>query len=99
MTKPLIELVYFRGCPHVEGARAALRTALQELGLPVQWREWDQARPGVPSYVLGHGSPTVLVSGRDVTGAKPRPAARACRADGIPSPQVIAAALQHWLCR
>src|ERR1043165_886763 len=51
MTKPLIELVYFPGCPHVEAARAALRTALQELGLPVQWHSWAVPRPG-----LGHSS-------------------------------------------
>jgi hypothetical protein len=98
MKKPPIELVYFRGCPHVEGARGALRTALQDLGLPIEWREWDQTRPGTPRHLLGHGSPTVLVGGRDVTRAELRHDGRACRADGIPSPQVIAIALQHLRC-
>ena len=38
MEAPLIELVYFTGCPHVDAARAALRTALNAAGLPAQWR-------------------------------------------------------------
>jgi hypothetical protein len=96
MTMPLIELVYFSGCPHVDAARAALRGALQGMGLPARWREWDQARPETPERLQGHGSPTVLVDGEDVTRAELRNAGQACRADGIPSSQMIAAALQHW---
>jgi hypothetical protein len=94
--RPLIELVYFSGCPHVDAARAALRIALEGLGLPPQWQEWDQAHPGTPTYLQDHGSPTVLVGGKDVTRAELRNAGRACRADGIPSSQMIAGALQHW---
>jgi hypothetical protein len=93
-TRPLIELVYFSGCPHVEVARAALRTALEEMGLPLQWQEWDQTRSETPARLQGYGSPTVLVGGKDVTGAEPRNAGRACRADGVPSSQMIVAALR-----
>jgi hypothetical protein len=96
MTRPLIELVYFSGCPHVDAARAALRIALEGLGLPPQWQEWDQGHPETPTCLQDHGSPTVLVGGKDVTRAELRNAGRACRADGIPSSQMIAAALQHW---
>ncbi len=96
MTKPLIELVYFSGCPHVDDARAALRSALEGVGLPAEWQEWDQDRPETPARVQGHGSPTVLVGGRDVTRAGLPNAGRACRSDGIPSSQLIAAALQQW---
>ncbi len=98
MRKPPIELVYFRGCPHVDAARAALRAALESMALPAQWQEWDQTQPETPAHLQDLGSPTVLVNGIDVTGAELRNAGRACRADGIPSPQVIAMALQPWRC-
>src|SRR5213593_2355082 len=96
MTIPPIELVFFGGCPHVDAARAALRTALEDAGLPARWQEWDQARPETPAHLQGLGSPTVLVNGRDVTGAELANAGRACRADGIPSSQTIVSALQIW---
>jgi len=92
-TPPLIELVYFAGCPHVEAARSALRAALDRAGLAPVWQEWDQARPDAPARVHGLGSPTILVAGRDVSGADAPSTGRACRADGIPAPEVIIAAL------
>lgn len=94
MSTPLIELVYFRGCPHVEAARGALRTALEGMELPLQWHEWDQTRSETPVRLRGYGSPTVLVGGRDVTGGERQNAGRACRADGVPTSQMIVAALQ-----
>jgi hypothetical protein len=90
----LIELVYFGGCPHIEAARTALRGALGQAGLAPVWQEWDQAMPGAPAHVHGLGSPTILVAGRDVTGAEAGTMGRACRADGIPAPEVIVAALR-----
>ena len=96
MTRPLIELVYFSGCPHVDAARAALRTALEDAGLAAEWQEWDQDRPDTPAHLQHHGSPTVLVDGEDVTRAALLNSGRACRADGIPSSQMIALALQDW---
>ncbi|MDV3294515.1 MAG: hypothetical protein LOY01_01665 [Brachybacterium paraconglomeratum] len=88
-----VELVYFAGCPHVEPARAALRRAFEHAGLAPAWQEWDQTAPNAPAHVQGLGSPTILVAGRDVTGVTDRNSGRACRADGIPAPEVIAAAL------
>jgi hypothetical protein len=96
MDVPPIELVYFTGCPHVDAARAELRSALSALGLPAEWREWDQAHPETPPRVLGYGSPTVLIGGLDVTGMPSANAGRACRADGIPPAIAIAAALAAW---
>ena len=92
-TSPLVELVYFAGCPHVESARAALRAALARAGLALAWQEWDQTLPDAPDHARGLGSPTVLVAGRDVTGARGATSGRACRADGIPAPETIVAAL------
>ena len=90
-----IELVYFAGCPHVEMARAALREALTLSGLPPRWTEWDQDDPAAPEHIHRYASPTILVSGRDVTGQSPVGNARACRADGVVSAEVIRAALSR----
>jgi hypothetical protein len=88
-----VELVYFAGCPHVEPARAALRRAFERAGLAPAWQEWDQTAPDAPARVQGLGSPTILVAGRDVIGVSGRTSGQACRADGIPAPEIIAAAL------
>lgn len=66
-----VELVYFAGCPHVEGARAQLRAALREVGLVEAWTEWDVNAVDAPEHVRGHGSPTILVEGVDVSGTGP----------------------------
>ena len=93
MEAPLIELIFFPGCPHVEDARTALRAGLWEAGVPPEWQEWDQSRPETPRRVLGYGSPTILIGGRDVMGESPANAGRACRADGIPTAMAIRIAL------
>lgn len=92
-TMPTVELVYFAGCPNVEPARAALRQAFAQLALAPAWQEWNQMAPEAPPHVQGLGSPTILVAGRDVTGAHERHGGCACRADGLPTPAAIAAAL------
>ena len=90
--QPTVELVYITGCRHVERTRAALRTALLSRGLPARWEEWDQSSSTAPGRVQGYASPTVLVAGRDVSGA-PRNEACYCRWAGGPSAGVIRAAL------
>jgi hypothetical protein len=92
-TPPLVELVYFPGCPHVEAARTALWAALEQSGLAPVWQEWDQTTQAAPARVHELGSPTILVNGRDVTGPSVPTAGRACRADGIPTSEAILAAL------
>lgn len=69
MTFPRVELVYFTGCPHVNAARNALRSALEAEGLEVRWREWNRDDPHTPESLRRYGSPTVLVDGRDVVDA------------------------------
>ena len=92
-TTPRVELVYFSGCPHVDAARAALRTALGAAGLPLAWQEWDQTAPTAPTHVQRLGSPTVLIDGRDVTGVGAFSAGLACCAGGAPASDLILAAL------
>lgn len=84
-----IDLVYFDGCPNADEARANLRAVVGE----GSWREWDLMSEDVPDRFRLHGSPTVLVDGRDVTGQEGSAGALACRADGAPSPQAIRKAL------
>ena len=91
----LLELVYFRGCPGVDAARAAIRGALGALGLPLSWQEWDLDDPHLPARLRAFPSPTVLVRGRDVLGDGPIAAARACRAGDVATPELIVAALER----
>ena len=89
-----IELVYFSGCPNVDAARTAVRSALRSAGLPEAWREWDQTDPATPDGLCDYASPTVLVGGVDVTGAGPGSGGLRCCAGGAPSAAAIGAALR-----
>ena len=94
---PVVELIYFPGCPHVARARARIREALDAAGMEVTWREQDATAAGAPAHVRGWGSPTVLVDGRDVYGAV-RGQGLSCRVygggEGVPSLEAIGAALR-----
>ncbi|MGH7572718.1 MAG: hypothetical protein ACREMK_12895 [Gemmatimonadota bacterium] len=98
--RPVVELVYESGCPHVEGAREVLARALSEAGLPPEWIEWDASDPEAPERCVGLGSPTILVDGRDRAGG-PGPAGRSCRLyrdeygalSGVPSRKAVLGAL------
>ncbi|MEQ8329380.1 MAG: hypothetical protein RH859_02835 [Longimicrobiales bacterium] len=92
--KSRIQLVYFEGCPNADRARDHLREALHVEGLGPEWEEWDLMAPDTPESFRRYGSPTVLVDGRDVTGAGGGAAAMSCRADGVPSAQLIATSLR-----
>lgn len=93
MNAPKIDLVYFEGCPNATLARENLRAAVEAMGSGWTWSEWDLMSESTPEHFRLHGSPTVLVEGRDVTGEGHGAVAMACRADGAPSVQVITAAL------
>ena len=93
-----VELFYDKDCPNVSQARANLRRALTEAGLPPRWTERELAADPSPLGVLG--SPAVLVNGRDVAGADPGDAA-CCRIyevaggrSGAPPAELIARVLR-----
>ncbi len=65
---PTVDLIVDAECPNVDDARALLRTALDEAGLPAEWREWDREASETPPALRGLGSPTILVNGVDVSG-------------------------------
>lgn len=69
---PKIELIYDADCPNVDRARARLREAIDALGQDLEWTEWVSDDPALPSYAIGHGSPTILVDGCDVSLGSPR---------------------------
>lgn len=66
-----VELLYFPECPNVPAAREQLRRALAVFGAPSKWTEIDVTVESAPAHARGYGSPTILVDGKDVTGAVP----------------------------
>jgi mercuric ion transport protein len=76
---PKVELIYDDACPNVEAARQQLRRAFQELGQSPAWQEWDRGAPSSPAHARQYGSPTILVDGKDVSGAAPSDGADCCR--------------------
>ena len=84
-----IELIFFDGCPNVNLARDNLCSALQWEGKDTTWTEWDLFADLTPKHLRQHGSPTILIDGRDVTGDPAGAVAMACRVDGVPSVALI----------
>jgi hypothetical protein len=100
---PKVELIYDHDCPNVEAAREQLRRAFQKLGQPPDWQEWNRAASSSPDYARQYGSPTILVDGKDVTGALPQEGDDSCRVypsprDGfqrVPTVDVIASTVRN----
>jgi hypothetical protein len=101
---PTVDLVYDTECPNVDDARALIRAALAQAGLPSRWREWQREAPETPVALRGLGSPTILVNGVDVTGSDdasmPEEPANCCRIyqhegrlRGVPALSAISAAI------
>lgn len=89
-----IQLLYFEGCPNLEPARAALRDAMEAEQIDQAVEEIDVESPAAPESVRGWGSPTILIDGKDITGAA-RTTGSSCRlyANGAPSVDEIRARL------
>ena len=94
---PRVDVIYFRGCPHVEAARAHLERAFAMVGLPPSWQEHDLGSPEVPTDLRRYGSPTILIDGSDVVSEEQSDAV-CCRVyggDGVPPVASIAQALRY----
>lgn len=74
-----LELVYDMGCPSVNGAREALLQACPRAGVAASWVEWDRKSPECLAHILGYGSPTILVNGKDVADSEPGHGEDSCR--------------------
>lgn len=90
---PVIDLVYFAGCPNADEARANLKGVLGSLGLPGDWREWVQDEEDTPSWVRALPSPTILIGGRNVLRTAPGVKGPACASGGAPPAEAIRQAL------
>lgn len=77
--RPRVELIYDSDCPNVEQAREVLLQAFSRTNLPPSWKEFDRKAADSPPYASNFGSPTILVDGKDVTGAKGASDANCCR--------------------
>lgn len=98
---PRIEFIYEQSCPNIADARAQLRLALEQTGLPAHWQEWEHNDPNSPAYARRYGSPSILVDGDDVAG-EPASDAPSCRIytntqgrnRGVPDAALIRRALE-----
>jgi hypothetical protein len=63
---PLVEILYFDGCPNYEGARAMVERVSQRLGIETEVRLVEVPDDEAAERLRFLGSPTVRVAGRDV---------------------------------
>lgn len=64
--QPLIEILYFDGCPNYEAARAMVERVSSELGIEPELRLVNVADEREAQRLRFLGSPTVRVGGRDI---------------------------------
>ena len=76
--KQKVELIYSRDCPNITAARELLAQVLGN-GATANWTEWDRNDEKTPAYARQYGSPTILVNGKDITGAGASGAPDCCR--------------------
>ena len=66
MSLPLVEILYFDGCPNHDGARELVERVSRELGLEPQLRLVNVADETAARRLRFLGSPTIRVAGVDV---------------------------------
>jgi hypothetical protein len=64
--RPLVEILYFDGCPNHEGARTMVERVSSELGLEPELRLVNVPDEESARRLRFLGSPTIRVAGRDV---------------------------------
>ncbi len=91
-----VQFLAFEGCPLADAARSNLENALADCGMS-GYEEIDILDPAVSEDLPGWGSPTILVSGADITG-QPKGNSVSCRVypgpDRVPSSAAIAASIR-----
>jgi len=92
-----IEVLYFEDCPNYVPTIDRLRTVLREEGMNVEVLEVEVKNAAAAERLRFIGSPTIRINGLDIE-ADARSGERvglACRryADGLPSEEIIRAAL------
>jgi hypothetical protein len=66
MVEPVVELLYFEGCPNHHGARELVERVAAEVGVTPDVRLVEVPTPEAAEQMRFLGSPTIRVNGRDV---------------------------------
>ena len=66
MSKPLVEVLTFEGCPHAEPALALAERVVAESGIDATVERVDVPDGGAAAAQRFLGSPTIRVNGRDI---------------------------------
>jgi hypothetical protein len=72
MRAPVLELLWWEGCPSTDRALAELREALSDVGLDQAEVRLSEIETDDQAGEVGfRGSPTILIDGVDIAGASP----------------------------
>jgi hypothetical protein len=74
MSKPLVEILYFEGCPNHEPARALVELTSRALGIETELRLVEVLDNATARRHRFLGSPTIRVNGCDIDPQPPEPA-------------------------
>lgn len=66
MTRPVIDLLYFEGCPNHEAARELIERIADEEAIDLELRLVEVTSIGETEHLRFLGSPTVRVNGHDI---------------------------------
>lgn len=66
MSKPLVEVLSFDGCPHTEGALELVRRVIAETGIGATVCRVDVPDSAAAAALRFLGSPTIRVNGHDI---------------------------------
>jgi hypothetical protein len=66
MAVPLVELLYFDGCPNYLAARDTVETVASEIDISPDFRLVEVETPETAEELRFLGSPTIRVDGKDV---------------------------------
>lgn len=66
MTRPIVEILYFAGCPHYDATTSVVRKVSAELGIESELRLVEVTDHEDAQRRQFLGSPTVRVDGRDI---------------------------------
>ena len=79
------DLLFVSDCPNLDVARRRLTEAAARAGVELVVRERLVVDVDAASELGMHGSPTILIDGRDVAGTRAPESAISCRLYGTPS--------------